>query len=115
MLACFLSLAALDRLVLESAVLSEKKARVLMLGKVCPEHRKVHDCFFFQDLSFMCSTRKVPRIPRVLLRPLKRTWDGGLLVERTCEMGAIRGKLASEEESRCPVEFLVTIRKGLRS
>ena len=46
MLACFLSLAALDRLVLESAVLSEKKARGIMLGKVCPEHRKVHDCLF---------------------------------------------------------------------
>ena len=56
MLACFLSLAALDRLVLESAVLSEKKARVLMLGKVCPEHRKVHDCLFFR----ICHTRAPP-------------------------------------------------------
>ena len=46
MLACFLLLAALDRLVLESAALSEKKARGIMLGKVCPEHRKVHDCLF---------------------------------------------------------------------
>ena len=49
MLACFLSLASLDRLVLEYAVISEKKkkkARVIMLVEFCNKHRIVHDCFF---------------------------------------------------------------------
>ena len=46
MLACFHSLAALDRLVLESAVLSEKKSQSLMPGEFCPKHRTVRDCLF---------------------------------------------------------------------
>ena len=46
MLACFHSFAALDRLVLDSAVLSEKKSRSLMPGAFCPKHRIGRDCLF---------------------------------------------------------------------
>ena len=50
-------------------------------------------------MSFLGSPRKVPGKPRDLPRPPERTWDRGLMEEGTLETGAIRGRLASEEES----------------
>ena len=93
---------------------SEKKARVLMLGKVCPVHRMGHDCLFSRICHSWAPPGKFLAHLACLPRPPERTWGRGLLVERMCKMGAIRGKLASEEESPCPIELLVTIRKGLR-
>ena len=109
-------LAALDRLGLESAVLSKKKkARVIMLGKVCPEHRMGHGCLFSRICHSWAPPGKFLAHLACLPRPPERAWGRGLMEEGTCEMGAIRGRLASEEESQCPTELPVTIRKGLRS
>ena len=78
----FLSLAVLDRLVLGSAVLSERSPGPECLVMSVLSTRWVYD-YVYQYLSFLGSMRNVTGIPRVLSRYPVWRWDRGLMEEGT--------------------------------
>lgn len=108
MLACFLT----RHLGLQRYL--KEKARVLMLGRSVPERcRMGHDCLFSGFHSWAPPGKFLAHVA-CLPRPPERAWDRGCMEEGTCEMGAIRGRLARGGKAHVQQSFQSPIRKGLR-